>query len=493
MSIESNTPLAEALGSVIKPKLIENGWATEDNDQPMAEYIVMMLVNGKTQDEIATELAGEILGLGSDDPTVRDFARWTFEQIQALNAQQNGGAFAQGPQDAVTTMDQDMDMSTGIDATEFNAPTGPKSMRNGDARGGARGKRMLNNLNRAMDRTHENVLHRVRGNERIAAHNRTPPTGPRGAGGRNSRATNNRASTIAHGMAQQMPGMPGAMNGMNDMNWMMPPGAQGGDIFALLQQQNQMMAALSQQLAASQSPNSHGNNGRGRGKSLFERTQRGNFRGRSGYHGNGQHAQPNESADANGATAEGGDIDMSQSRVDSNPATTVCKYNLKCTNKDCKFAHQSPAAPPGITVDVTDVCTYGAACKNFKCVGNHPSPATRRAHQSEQECKFFPNCTNPKCPFKHPDMPICRNGADCKVEGCNFTHIQTVCRFNPCTNRYCHFKHEDGQRGTFQDKVWTPASGTGAKDHVSERKFVDQNETEELVMPGGSAEMDGVA
>lgn len=325
---------------------------------------------------------------------------------------------------------------------------------------------MFGQMAKAMDRSSDSVLHRVRGmtgNERINAHNRTPPTGPRGAGGRiNNRAMNNRAAGIASGLnnmaqSQAMGGMPGApgMNGMNDMNWMMQPHSQE-QIFSLLQQQNQMMAALQQQL--SQQNNQGGNNRGGHGRSLFDRVQnsRGNNFRRGGHHANGHRPQHHDSSNTNGAGGDGEDVEMSQTKRDPpNPDTTICKYNLACTAKDCKFAHQSPAAPPGITIDLSDVCSYGAACKNHKCVGRHPSPAAKRVFQNEQDCKYFPNCTNPKCPFKHPDMPLCRNGGDCSTEGCKFTHLQTMCKFKPCTNRFCSYKHEEGQRGTFQDKVWT--------------------------------------
>ncbi|RYP68258.1 hypothetical protein DL771_006760 [Monosporascus sp. 5C6A] len=510
-----NTPLAEALNSVIIPKLVEVGWASPGaDDGALSEYIILMLANGKTQDQIASELSGDLLSLGPDDPGARDFARWLFEQIDALSGQYGAGNAAQAnpatgesSQDGAMAMEQDTEMSISNDpAAELNAyvyrlamyitspkltpssPTGPKSMRNGNLRGG-REKRMFGQMAKAMDRTNESILHRVRGttgNERINAHNRAPPTGPRGGSGRlNNRAMNTRAAGIAaglNGMAQSqgMGGMPGAhgMSGMNDMNWMMQPGSQE-QIFSLLQQQNQMMAALQQQLAQ-QTQGSH----RGHGRSLFDRVQssRGNNYKRGGHHASGHRPHQNDSGNTNGAGGDGEDVDMTQSkREPQNPETTVCKFNLACTVKDCKFAHQSPAAPPGITIDLNDVCSYGAACKNHKCVGRHPSPATKRAHQIEQDCKFFPNCTNPKCPFKHPEMPVCRNGGDCAVEGCKFTHLQTMCKYKPCTNRFCPYKHEEGQRGTFQDKVWT---ADGSREHVSERKFVDNNGPEELVVPG---------
>jgi nuclear polyadenylated RNA-binding protein NAB2 len=361
-------------------------------------------------------------------------------------------------------------------------------MRNGNnMRGGGREKRMFGQMAKAMDRSHDSVLHRVRGNgnERINAHNRAPPTGPRGGARVNSRMTNNRAAGIAAGLNQMAGGMPGmngqpGMNGMNDMSWMMAGGGQQEQIFQLLQQQNQMMAQLQQQLAQQQNQASSGNNGR-HGGSLFDRVQNPRGGKRGAHRGNGPRPQHTDSTKPSNDNTDGEDVDMSQGRQEPpNPETTMCKFNLACTNRDCKFAHQSPAAPPNTTVDVTDVCSFGAACKNWKCVGRHPSPATKLAHQNEQECKFYPNCTNPRCPFKHPDMPPCRNGGDCKVEGCKYTHLQTMCKFKPCKNRYCPFRHEDGQRGTFSDMVWT---ADGSKNHVSERQFVNQNGPEELVIP----------
>jgi len=167
----------------------------------------------------------------------------------------------------------------------------------------------------------------------------------------------------------------------------------------------------------------------------------------------------------------------------------VCRFNLKCTRKDCPYAHQSPAAPEGTPVDVSDHCPFGAACKNRKCAARHPSPAQRAVHQAEELCRFFPHCANPNCQFKHPSMPMCRNGADCTVPGCKFTHLQVPCKFTPCLNRTCPYKHVEGQRGLFADKVWRAGDGDKMEaGHVSERRFIaDENAEEELIKPGASA------
>ena len=262
--------------------------------------------------------------------------------------------------------------------------------------------------------------------------------------------------------------MPGP-NGMPPWG-MMSEQPSSAELMNLLQQQSHMMQQISSQMMT------QGNNG-------FQYNRQGRHRGQDRKWGRGGHHQHGHQA-AKSTTGEGGeDVDMGGAKNEStNPDDQICKYNLKCTNKDCRFVHQSPAAPPNITIDLQDVCNFGAACKNWKCVGRHPSPAARLAHQSEQDCKFFPNCQNPRCPFRHPSMPLCRNGAACTSSNCKFTHVKTKCKFTPCLNPNCAFTHEDGQQGGFKDKVWTADS---AKEHVSERKFVDDQE-EEMVMAEGT-------
>lgn len=215
-------------------------------------------------------------------------------------------------------------------------------------------------------------------------------------------------------------------------------------------------------------------NGGQQGRSLFDRVER---RGRGG----GRFNKRGQNQGSQGA--DGGDVNMDtdmDGAQDPNNPDNICRFNIRCTRKDCPFAHQSPAAPEGTAIDVKDICSFGAACKNKKCSGRHPSPAVKSAHQAEEMCRFFPHCTNPQCHFKHPNMPLCRNGANCTDEGCKFTHVQTACKFNPCMNPSCPYKHAEGQRGAFSDKVWTPGSGN----HLSERKFVENPEAqEELIKP----------
>ena len=91
-----NTPLAEQLSNVVQPKLVEVGWSTGGlDDSALAEYIILMLVNGKTQEQIAAELSNDLLNLGPDDSGAIDFSRWLFEQVEMLSRQLSGGSESQ--------------------------------------------------------------------------------------------------------------------------------------------------------------------------------------------------------------------------------------------------------------------------------------------------------------------------------------------------------------------------------------------------------------
>lgn len=91
VEVALKTPLAEALSEVVQPKLSEIGWNTGGaDDSALGEYIILMLVNGKTQEQIAAELSNDLLNLEPDNSGATDFSRWLFEQVDILNKQLNG-------------------------------------------------------------------------------------------------------------------------------------------------------------------------------------------------------------------------------------------------------------------------------------------------------------------------------------------------------------------------------------------------------------------
>ncbi|KAI9376223.1 hypothetical protein BJX61DRAFT_491267 [Aspergillus egyptiacus] len=507
-TVAVGSPLAEALSNAIQPKLVEMGWSSDSSDSALTEYVILMLVNNKTQDQIASELSNDLLGLGEGDTQALDFSKWLFEQVETLDRQINGqhapapndNAPAQAipsfndpetatPQQAFEPDSQSYDTNMGdvgsagdgmyvlpstthevTDLTDVyhHRPTGPKSMRN-NARGG-RG-RMLNQINRNMDRG-DSGLHRIRdqaGGGRINSHGRGPGRG-RFAQNANGRSHAGRQMG-GMGIGSNMGGGSGNLMNMNPNDQM--------HLMSLLEEQARMMAQL---MPGFVSPAINPAFQNGSQRSLSDRVER----PRGGRHGNFGNRTRQPDPNKNDVDMDTSPDQTQNGGQDENNTDSVCHFNLRCTRKDCPFAHQSPAAPEGTPVDVSDTCSYGAACKNRKCTGRHPSPAVKSAHQAEELCRFFPNCTNPHCHFKHPSMPLCRNGGDCSTAGCKFTHLQTPCKFNPCLNRSCPYKHAEGQRGAFHDKVWTADSG---KAPLSERKFVsDEDAPEELIKPEAQAD-----
>jgi hypothetical protein len=133
----------------------------------------------------------------------------------------------------------------------------------------------------------------------------------------------------------------------------------------------------------------------------------------------------------------------------------------------------------------------------------HQSPAVDGSKRKETEnCKFFPNCANPDCPYKQyfpfllhqlttsPAVSVqkalsipCKFGVNCTRPNCVYNHeIDIQCRYNPCLNDQCLFKHTEGQQPN-KNKVWTP--GTNGTGSMMDRKFAYED-AEEQIMVGGA-------
>ncbi|KAF2670925.1 hypothetical protein BT63DRAFT_423193 [Microthyrium microscopicum] len=475
--IIADSQLAEALKNVVGSKVKDMGWNADDT---LTEYIILMLQSGKLESDLAHELAEDLLDLEAGDSSAVDFSKWLFEQINILNQQINAPppSAPTGPanQDQDVSMDQDGASAQGSDMGDGSngqkqIPTGPKAMRGGSGRGASR---HLNQINRQMDRNND-PLKRIQGtgagSGRINSH-----AGRGGARGNMARQIQrNFEGPKAHGNNQ---------NPMMNTQFMptMPVGPnQQATFLQMMEEHARMMQMVSQGFM---NPSFQGGDGNHNGQSTFASNgRRPNNKFRSRQHKKPSSNEDGDTAMADDASAAGAD--------DKDPSQVMCKFNLYCTKPDCHFAHQSPAAPPGVSVDTTIECTYGAACKNFKCIGRHPSPAKKFEHQAAQECRFGPNCQNPKCQFKHSATKSCRNGGDCTDEGCPFFHSPIECKFTPCTNPNCIYKHKEGQK-TKAQHVWK-AGGEG--EHVSERKFVADGavEEEERIIPGQVVEMADVA
>ncbi|KAK5705791.1 oxygen-dependent protoporphyrinogen oxidase [Elasticomyces elasticus] len=558
-ALEAGTPLATAIQSAAQAKLIENGWAPEESDTTLSEYVTMMLVNGKDEQGVRSELGGELLGVGEEDEMVAAFVGWLFGEARRLQGGA-GGDEAMGLDDGegapvTTTMMEAQpsevvgDESMGEAGAVDGAPSGPKAMRDPSqqsptrsnnnnnsqpTRGGrGRGGRMLGQLNRNMDRNSssqpDDPLRRIKGaasgSGRIDGHANRQQNAPRGP----------RGGALANGVQRAMNGNRGGRGGpMGGMGGMGNMGGIGGmDMNAMPQEQQAMMMQMMEMQANMMAtmmanggslpgspgmPNQNGGfaprGGRG-GRSMADRISGRGGRGGARIGG----APPN--GDGEGSTG-GMDIDRPLEPEKKPLFDTMCKFNLKCLNPDCGFAHQSPAnTRAGISLDMSDTCSYGPACQNTKCLSRHPSPALRNGgaaaggyggaggfgggSKAEVVCRFYPNCSaGAACPFKHPDTRPCRNGADCSVEGCGFAHSSIACRYNPCVRAECPYKHAAGQRrGGFVDKVWTADGADGSAGIFSgegkSERFAglagEGGGEEELILPGkqGGEGMEEVA
>ena len=78
------------------------------------------------------------------------------------------------------------------------------------------------------------------------------------------------------------------------------------------------------------------------------------------------------------------------------------------------------------------------------------SPATKTktnnksAGPSQIDCKYYPECRDSPCLYRHPSMPMCWYGSKCTNMACQYTHRH--CKSLPCFNTQCQYRHYTGQQ-----------------------------------------------
>ncbi|KAI9270647.1 hypothetical protein BDA99DRAFT_502356 [Phascolomyces articulosus] len=220
--------------------------------------------------------------------------------------------------------------------------------------------------------------------------------------------------------------------------------------------------------------------------------------------------------------------------VKSSQQAERCKYWPSCSQGEkCSYFH-----PKTICPDFPN-CSKLAS----ECMFIHPETSSSAQQQQQQlpqqpimmqpiptmpmkrpiPCKFFPYCTNPMCPFIHPEQPVavssptatagtvpsaaavpvkrvpipCKMGDQCKRPGCYFTHpgdadtnpvSEILCKYDgACTRPGCYYKHTvppqpftGGHRSLVLNK----------NDSISERQFsvADESVVERIVL-GESADL----
>ncbi|KAG5422046.1 NAB2 [Candida metapsilosis] len=156
----------------------------------------------------------------------------------------------------------------------------------------------------------------------------------------------------------------------------------------------------------------------------------------------------------------------------------TCKFGAKCAKESCPFAHPTPANPDA-KIETLEFCPGGVNCQDNECKKAHPrapnanvKPLPNPDELALEQCKYGMNCTNYKCVRRHATSSVpCRAGLDCRRVDCTFNHpFREMCRFGAaCHIATCMYQHPEGR--TMVPHTWTKNSQDQGQYQVDERQF----------------------
>ncbi|KAM0793317.1 hypothetical protein ACM66B_000775 [Microbotryomycetes sp. NB124-2] len=535
------TPQAQKLQDAIQKQLAFLGWSTED-DSVMAEYVLVMVGNRKTPEQISTELS-DLIGGDFDS----SFVQWLFDEVDkhypkaqpAPSAQQDQHSQADSPtQDSrrqsngggnnrnlfgaavsgVKRDARDMDGSDQQQSNQRQRRDGPAG-RGGTANGGNNNSRSL--LDRMGPRP-----------QRGGRHMQGPPMGmPPQAFDMISQAIN-AVRNGAHPSA--LAGIPFPALASHPLAGTLPPG--------VMQQAQAAAMAQAQAFAAMQNAWSMPFGANGAPPPGFNpqaapfqptpgpggpRGPRGGPSGPGSNQANGAGRPPNASAPAPARAP----VVLPTKPTDE----TICTYGIKCGKPQCQLSHPSPVATEesGLVLS-SEACPKQLDCDDKDCPKSHVSPAQKaestRERTSvnakgettfvpppkvaappvadpttipgagERPCKFGGACTRPNCVFVHPwdsrgdpanaggKVP-CYFGANCTRPDCRYGHPPE--RPSPHSKSFGKPVHAAHKYTATFNKPTGGASASTKKDQIGEWPKEDSTHVSERLKRFANADKDG--
>ncbi|ORY87119.1 hypothetical protein BCR37DRAFT_396706 [Protomyces lactucae-debilis] len=437
--------IAQALQSSLE-HAIQKRFGSEE--MALAEYIVVMIQNGKDAPAVTAELSDL---MATYDPSFTDFI---FGEVARLPVPPVAAPATAAPESIKTEEVADTDMS------ETKKPAGGVGM-------GYPDKRAYANVRQTLER---NSQERPRGRPEVDGVRHSPYGAPTGPKGEHARHGSGPIRTGRRPM-QAPPIMPVNMAGMLPEGFPMPP--------------PEFFAQIAQQMALQQSqPQRKFRTTRCAAWPECRKAESCTFAHPTTYCTREHCARdpgfcpklhPDEGINLEEAVKK-------QTKMDADVTSGLVPRHVPQAAQGASYGHQ-PRTPrvPKQDDGSTPICRWAEQCTNRTCGFTHPSPASKDGSSIVLDsawCEAGKDCTDAQCNKGHPSPSLNYMQSDTAAK---------ACKFQPCMNPNCRFAHAPGQKGTakpaplynggFGNKVWTAASAPSA---TAERAFVEGEASEKL-------------